>query len=107
MVIITTTPSIEGREIVEYKGIVFGEVVTGVNFIKDIGAGLRNFFGGRSQGYEEELMRAREEAINEMHNRAEKIGANAVVGVDVDYEVLGVDNGMFMVTVSGTAVVYK
>lgn len=107
MVIITTTPSIEGREIVEYKGIVFGEVVTGVNFIKDIGAGLRNFFGGRSQGYEEELMRAREEAINEMYNRAEKIGANAVVGVDVDYEVLGVDNGMFMVTVSGTAVVYK
>ncbi|CAM4020812.1 MULTISPECIES: putative heavy metal-binding protein [Listeria] len=101
----TTTPSINGKEIVEYKQIVFGEVITGVNFVKDIGAGLRNFFGGRSEGYEQELISAREEAIREMEARAEQIGANAVVGVDIDYEVLGADNGMLMVTASGTAVV--
>lgn len=101
----TTTPSINGKEILEYKQIVFGEVITGVNFVKDIGAGLRNFFGGRSEGYEQELISAREEAIREMEARAEQIGANAVVGVDIDYEVLGADNGMLMVTASGTAVV--
>ncbi|MBC2161892.1 putative heavy metal-binding protein [Listeria booriae] len=101
----TTTPSINGKEIVEYKQIVFGEVITGVNFVKDIGAGLRNFFGGRSEGYEQELISAREEAIREMEARAEQIGANAVVGVDIDYEVLGADNDMLMVTASGTAVV--
>ncbi len=71
---------------------------------KDIGAGLRNMFGGRSQGYEEELMKARNEAILEMQQRAEEMGAHAVVGVDIDYEVLGADNGMLMVTASGTAV---
>ncbi|EUJ23677.1 hypothetical protein PGRAN_07226 [Listeria grandensis FSL F6-0971] len=101
----TTTPSIDGKQIVEYKQIVFGEVITGVNFMKDIGAGLRNFFGGRSEGYEQELVTAREEAIREMEERAAKLGANAVVGVDIDYEVLGADNGMLMVTASGTAVV--
>lgn len=105
--VITTTPSIHGREIVDYKGIVFGEVITGINIFKDIGAGLRNVFGGRSQGYEEELLKAREEAIEEMKERAARIGANAVVGVDVDYEVLGADNGMLMVSVSGTAVIYQ
>lgn len=105
--IVTTTSSIQGKEIIAYKGIVFGEVITGVNFFKDIGAGLRNIFGGRSQGYEDELLKAREEAINEMKERASQMGANAVVGVDVDYEVLGADNGMFMVSVSGTAVVYQ
>ncbi|EUJ31402.1 hypothetical protein PCORN_05051 [Listeria cornellensis FSL F6-0969] len=73
--------------------------------MKDIGAGLRNFFGGRSEGYEQELVAAREEAIREMEERAAKLGANAVVGVDIDYEVLGADNGMLMVTASGTAVV--
>ncbi|OUQ17005.1 hypothetical protein B5E84_11145 [Lachnoclostridium sp. An14] len=103
--IITTTPSVEGRRIVEYKGIVFGEVVSGVNFIKDFAAGLSNFFGGRSGSYEEELMQARTEALEEMKQRAKALGANAVVGVDVDYEVLGADNGMLMVSVSGTAVV--
>ncbi|MEG0250268.1 MAG: putative heavy metal-binding protein [Peptostreptococcus sp.] len=102
--VITTTSSVEGREILAYKGIVFGEVVSGVNFMKDIGAGFRNFFGGRSQGYENELMRAREEALDEMAGRAENIGADAVVGVKMDYEVLGTDNGMLMVTCSGTAV---
>ncbi|WP_088810755.1 MULTISPECIES: putative heavy metal-binding protein [Listeria] len=105
--ITTTSPNIEGQKIVEYKKIVFGEVITGVNFVKDIGAGLRNFFGGRSQGYEDELIAAREEAIREMENRAEQLGANAIIGVDIDYEVLGADNGMLMVTASGTAVVIE
>lgn len=105
--IITTSPSIEGKRIKEYKKIVFGEVITGVNFLKDFGAGLRNIFGGRSQGYESELIEAREQALSEMEQRAFEIGANAIIGVDVDYEVLGSDNGMLMVTVSGTAVVIE
>ena len=103
--IVSTTNAIEGKRIVEYKGIVFGEVVSGVNMLKDFTAGMRNFFGGRSAGYEEELQNAREQAIHEMEESAAKRGANAVIGVDVDYEVLGTDNGMLMVTVSGTAVV--
>ena len=105
--IITTTPSVEGKRIVDYKGVVFGEVITGINMLKDLGAGLRNVFGGRSQGYEEELLAARKEALKEMESRARSAGANAIVGVDVDYEVLGADNGMLMVSVSGTAVVIK
>lgn len=103
--IITTTPSIEGKRIVEYKGIVFGEVISGVNVIKDFTAGLSNFFGGRSTTYENELIGARQNALYEMEQRARDCGANAVVGVDIDYEVLGADNGMLMVTASGTAVV--
>ena len=103
--IVTTTNAIEGRRVREYRGIVFGEVITGINMFKDIGAGLRNIFGGRSQGYKEELQRAREEALAEMSQRAQLLGADAVIGVDVDYEVLGSDNGMLMVSVSGTAVV--
>ncbi len=102
--ITTTTPSVEGRKIVEYKGIVFGEVVAGVNFIRDIAASFSNFLGGRSGSYEEELIRARQSALHEMEQRAASMGANAVVGVDIDYEVLGTDNGMLMVTASGTAV---
>jgi len=103
--IITTTPTIEGRHIMEYKGIVFGEVVAGVDFVKDLAASFSNFFGGRSGSYEDELIQARESAIREMQQRAASIGANAVVGVDIDYEVLGQNNGMLMVTASGTAVV--
>ena len=102
--IITTTPSVEGKRIVNYFGIVFGEVITGVNVIKDFAAGLSNFFGGRSATYEEELMNARHQALAEMEQRAYQLGANAVVGVDIDYDVLGSDNGMLMVTASGTAV---
>ena len=102
--LITTTPQIEGHRICAYHGIVFGEVVSGVDFIKDFGAGLRNFFGGRSEGYEEELQRAREEALHEMSQRAAQMGANAVVGVDIDYEILGSGNNMMMVSASGTAV---
>ena len=103
--ITTTTPSIEGKRIVEYKGIVFGEIVSGVNFVKDIAASFSNFFGGRSGSYEEELITARQNALREMEQRAASMGANAVVGVDIDYEVLGADNGMLMVTASGTAVI--
>ncbi len=102
--LLTTTPTIQGKEIVEYKGIVFGEVIAGVNVIKDMVAGFSNFFGGRSNTYEQELTKARENALAELAERAEALGANAVVGIDVDYEVLGSDNGMLMVTVSGTAV---
>ena len=105
--LITTTPSFEGKRIVEYKGIVFGEVVSGVNFIKDFMGGLRDIVGGRSGTYENELADARDKAVEEMLNRAKKMGANAVVGVDVDYEVLGEENGMLMVSVSGTAVVVE
>lgn len=102
--IITTTNTIENRQITAYQGIVFGEVITGINVFKDLGAGLRNVFGGRSKGYEDELLRAREEALQEMASRAEALGADAVVGMKMDYEVLGSDNGMLMVTCSGTAV---
>lgn len=102
--IVTTTPSVEGRRITEYKGVVFGEVIAGVNFVKDFVAGLSNFFGGRSGTYEEELINARQQALDEMGQRAAQLGADAVVGVDIDYEVLGADNGMLMVTASGTAV---
>lgn len=105
--IVTTTPTVEGHKIVEYKGIVFGEVISGVDFIRDIGASFRNFFGGRSEGYEQELQNARETAIEEMQRRAAAMGANAVIGVDIDYEVLGTDNGMMMVNASGTAVVLE
>lgn len=102
--IVTTTPSVEGRRITEYQGVVFGEVIAGVNFVKDFVAGLSNFFGGRSGTYEEELINARQQALGEMEQRAAQLGADAVVGVDIDYEVLGADNGMLMVTASGTAV---
>lgn len=101
--IITTTPTVEGYKINGYYGIVFGEVITGVNFFKDFGAGIRNIVGGRSQGYEEELEKARTGALQEMEQRAAQMGAHAVVGVDIDYEVLGQGN-MLMVSASGTAV---
>lgn len=103
--IVTTTNNIEGKQIIVYKEIVFGEVITGINMFKDMAAGFRNIFGGRSVSYENELLQARIEAIDEMKQRATQIGANAIVGVKVDYETLGTDNGMLMVTVSGTAVV--
>ena len=103
--IVTTTVSVEGRRITEYKGIVFGEVISGVNFVRDVAASFSNFFGGRSGSYEEELVQARQNALKEMEQRAADLGANAVVGVDIDYEGLGAGNGMLMVTASGTAVV--
>ena len=102
--ILTTTPTIEGRTIIEYKGVVFGEVIVGVNFIKDFAATIRDIFGGRSGSYEKELIKARETALSELQSRARALGADAVVGIDIDYEVLGQNGGMMMVTASGTAV---
>ncbi|MDR0957660.1 MAG: heavy metal-binding domain-containing protein [Clostridiales bacterium] len=105
--IISTTSTLEGMEVKDYRGIVFGEVVAGVNFIKDFAASLSNFFGGRSGSYENELIQARDNAIHEMSHRAQDLGANAVIGVDVDYEVLGEAANMLMVIASGTAVVVQ
>jgi len=107
MVIVSTTNTVEGKKIKEYKGIVFGEVITGVNIVKDFMAGVRDIFGGRSQSYENELVKAREGALSEMQKRASQMGADAVVGVDVDYEVLGQSGSMMMVTISGTAVTFE
>lgn len=102
--ILTTTPTIEGRTIVEYKGVIFGEVIVGVNFLKDFAAGIRDLIGGRSNTYEQELVEARRIAMEELRARAVAIGADAVVGIDIDYEVLGQGGSMLMVTASGTAV---
>ena len=102
--ILTTSQMIEGYTITEYKGLVFGEVIAGVNFIKDALAGLRNVFGGRSGSYESELIDAHSQALRELEDRAKAMGADAIIGIDVDYEVLGENNGMLMVSASGTAV---
>ncbi|MCV2869934.1 heavy metal-binding domain-containing protein [Defluviimonas sp. WL0002] len=99
--IITTTPSVEGRKIKTYHGIVTGEAILGANIFRDLFAAVRDVVGGRSAAYEQELGRARETALREMEERAENMGANAVVGVDLDYEVI---NNMLMVSASGTAV---
>lgn len=104
MITITTTPSIEGKSIHSYLGVVTGEAIMGANLFKDLFAGIRDLVGGRSAAYERELGRAREVAFRELSERAVALGANAVVGVDIDYEVLGQNNGMLMVSVSGTAV---
>jgi uncharacterized protein YbjQ (UPF0145 family) len=101
---VTTTPSIEGKRITKYLGIVTGEAILGANVFKDVFAGLRDIVGGRSATYEKELQRARDIALTELQGRAQELGANAVVGVDLDYEVLGANNGMLMVSASGTAV---
>ena len=103
--ILTTTPSIEGKRITQYRGIVTGEAILGANIFRDVFAGLRDIVGGRSAAYEKELRNAREVAMAEMAANAQAAGANAVVGIDLDYEVLGQNNGMLMVSVSGTAVV--
>ncbi|WP_373898102.1 heavy metal-binding domain-containing protein [Haloimpatiens sp. FM7315] len=105
--IVTTTPQIEGKKIVQYRGIVCGEVISGVNFVKDFMAGIRDLVGGRSETYEDEMIKAREGALAEMMRRAGELGANALVGVDIDYEVLGQNGSMLMVTASGTAVVIE
>jgi uncharacterized protein YbjQ (UPF0145 family) len=104
---LTTTPSIDGTRIVKYCGIVAGEAILGANLFKDLFAGIRDLVGGRSATYERELQRAREIALEELQQRAQDLGANAVVGIDLDYEVLGQGNGMLMVSASGTAVVVE
>lgn len=103
--IITTTPTIEGHKIVEYTGIVSGEVIFGMNFLKDFGASIRDFFGGRSNSYEDAMLEGRKTALQEMENRARDLGANAIVGVSYGYETLGQSSTMIMVSISGTAVV--
>jgi uncharacterized protein YbjQ (UPF0145 family) len=104
-VILSTTPSIEGRSITKYCGIVTGEAIMGANIFKDLFAGIRDIVGGRSATYEAELRKARELALNEIALVAAERGANAVVGIDLDYETVGGQGSMLMVTVSGTAVV--
>jgi uncharacterized protein YbjQ (UPF0145 family) len=105
--IVTTTPSVEGKRITKYHGVVAGEAILGANLFKDLFAGIRDLVGGRSATYERELQKARDIAITELQQRAQELGANAVVGVDLDYEVLGQGNGMLMVSASGTAVVVE
>ena len=103
--ILSTTPQIEGYTISEYKGIVTGETIIGANFIKDIFASVRDFVGGRSASYEKVLREAKDIAMQEMIQRAQQMGANAIVGIDIDYETIGQGNSMLMVATSGTAVV--
>ena len=103
--IVTTTPTIEGHTILEYKGIVTGETIIGANVFKDFLAGIRDFIGGRSGSYEKVLREAKDTALAEMQERASQLRANAIVGIDIDYETVGQSGSMLMVAVSGTAVV--
>jgi uncharacterized protein YbjQ (UPF0145 family) len=103
--VITTTPSIEGHPVREYKGVVTGETIIGANVIKDFMASLTDFFGGRSGQYEKVLIEAKDTAMREMMQRAQQMGANAIVGIDIDYETVGQSGSMLMVSTSGTAVV--
>ena len=105
--ILTTTPNIDGRPIRDYLGVVTGEAILGTNFFRDFFANIRDIVGGRSAAYEKELARAREIAFQEVQAEALRIGANAVVGIDMDYEVMGEKGSMLMVSVSGTAVVVE
>lgn len=105
--LITTTPSVEGKHITKYLGVVAGEVIVGTNVFKDMFAGIRDLVGGRAGSNEKELQKAREVALFEMQERATKLGANAIVGVQLDYEVLGAAHSMLMVSASGTAVVLQ
>ena len=103
--ILSTTPQIEGHPIREYKGVVTGETIIGANVLKDSMAGIRDFFGGRAGSYEKVLIEAKETSLREMMDRAQVMGANAVVGIDIDYETIGSNGSMLMVATSGTAVV--
>lgn len=102
--ILTTTPTIEGKTIRRYHGVVTGEAILGVNVVRDLFAGVRDIVGGRSASYEDELRKAQKVALDELAERAKEAGANAVVGIDLDYETVGQRGSMLMVTVSGTAV---
>ena len=103
--IISTTPQIEGHPIREYKGVVTGETIIGASFVKDFFAGIRDIIGGRSGSYEKVLIEAKDTSLAEMQQRAMELGANAIVGADIDYETIGQNNSMLMVATSGTAVV--
>jgi uncharacterized protein YbjQ (UPF0145 family) len=100
----TTTPHFEGKQITQYLGIVTSQTIIGANFFKDILGGLRDIFGGRSATYEKVLEEAKSYALNELYQKAQAIGANAVVGIDLDYETVGSNGSMLMVSASGTAV---
>lgn len=100
----STTPTIQGKDISDYHGVVTGEAILGANIFKDIFASIRDIVGGRSAAYEEELQKARTIAFEEMTQQAAELGANAIVGIDIDYETVGSQGGMLMVSVSGTAV---
>ena len=102
--LMTTTPSVEGKQIVRYLGVVTGETIIGANVFRDFLAGVRDFFGGRSASYEAVLREAKDTALEEIARQAEALGANAVVGIDLDYETVGGSGSMLMVTCSGTAV---
>lgn len=102
--LMTTTPSVEGKQIVRYLGVVTGETIIGANVFRDFLAGVRDFFGGRSASYEAVLREAKDTALEEMARQAEALGANAVVGIDLDYETVGGSGSMLMVTCNGTAV---
>ncbi len=102
--LLTTTPNIEGKKITHYYGIVSGETIIGANMFRDLFAGIRDIVGGRSGAYEEVLRKAKETALQEMSEQAQRLGANAVIGVDLDYETVGGSGSMLMVTTSGTAV---
>ncbi len=106
-IIVTTTPTVEGRRITRYAGLVTGEAILGANIFKDLFAGIRDIVGGRSATYENELRSARDIAVKELTQAAVELGANAVVGVDIDYETVGGSGSMLMVSVSGTAVVVE
>ena len=103
--ILTTTPQIEGQTIREYKGVVTGETIIGANFVKDFFAGIRDIVGGRAASYEQVLQEAKATSMREMMQRAQAMGANAIVGIDIDYETIGSTGSMLMVATSGTAVV--
>ena len=105
IMILSTTPTIEGHTIREYKGVVTGETIIGANIVKDFFASIRDIVGGRSASYEEVLREAKDTSLQEMMNRAQSMGANAVVGIDIDYETIGANGSMLMVATSGTAVV--
>ncbi|HPE63817.1 MAG TPA: heavy metal-binding domain-containing protein [Methanothrix sp.] len=105
--LISTTPTIEGRHVVKYLGIVSGEAIMGANLFKDLFAGIRDIVGGRSGAYEKELRRAKEMALQDMEEEAKRLGANAILSVDLDYETLGQTGGMLMVSASGTAVLVE
>jgi uncharacterized protein YbjQ (UPF0145 family) len=104
--ILTTTPGIDGKTVGTYLGIVTGEAIVGANIFRDLFANITDIVGGRSAAYEKELTRARTIALDEARNAAQQLGADAVIGIDLDYEVLGANNGMLMVSVSGTAVTF-
>ena len=105
--LITTTPQIEGKKVRAYLGVVSGEAIMGADIFKDLFAGIRNIVGGRASAYEQELRRAKDIALEEMTENAKNLGANAVIGVDLDYETLGQGGNMLMVSASGTAVKYE